>query len=172
MDMLDAAGPPEAGADGTAEARHEWARRHDWCFLCFRSADGGRHASVEWHLQTHEIERRSHARKEQVFLRVNLFRACNTCHAGPLATMPHDQQLALAYFSDPERAKSVRLMLDEWLPIRAGKSGKDRVEVADVTKHLSAIIWNRSPSHIHDNGWKQYVTIRDRFLVIRKERGE
>jgi hypothetical protein len=158
----------DKGTDGTPEARHEWARAHNHCFVCFRSADeAGSLAHREWwHLQSHEIERRSHAKKDMVFLRVNLFRACSVCHAGPLATMPHAKQLALAYFSDPERAPSVRAMLKAWLPIRCGRTGPDRVTVMDVVQELGDI--TRAQSGI--NGWRKYVVVRDRYMNLVTER--
>ena len=152
-----------------------FAQEFGHCFVCFWA--GGPHAPGRWGLQTHEIERRSHAHKLREFDRVNLLRACNWCHAGPLATMPHAQQLAYAWLSDPERAASIEDMVSEWLGIRAGqvRPAPDRVTAYEVRAHLSLIL--ESPP-IPIIGWALYhrlaqqCRIRDAQDCEEKTRGQ
>ena len=69
--------------------------------------------SPHWpELQVHEIERRSQAPRTWA-QRCNFLLLCQSCHAGPFATMPHAKQLALKYLRDP-----LHYDLQEWLRIK------------------------------------------------------
>ena len=151
--------PEELPLDGTLESRYAWARGRDWCFACWVNASEQGQQDWWW-LECHEIERRSHARKELVFLRVNLLKLCNRCHADKFATMPHARQLAYGYFNDPERAIGVEEMVAEWLPIRAGRSGPERVTAAEVEAELAKIS-NLSSGIV---GGTKYTTVREKYL--------
>ena len=87
--------------------RKEWATSFDMCWMCGATSYAG------LPLETHEIERRSHAPKMRWAHRCNYFRACHRCHDGPLATMAHAMQLAYKTLADPKNYD-----LESWLKIR------------------------------------------------------
>ena len=86
--------------------RNLWASEFEFCWVC-----GGKDYQG-WPLETHEIERRSHAPKTCMH-ECNYFRACKKCHMDDLAAMPHAQQLAYKKEYDPERFD-----LEQWLRLR------------------------------------------------------
>ena len=85
--------------------REAWAQsQRQRCMVC--------HGEPNWiPLQVHEIERRSHA-PGRWWHRCNALLVCNACHAGPLATMAHAQQLAIKAAEDAEHYS-----LKAWLSI-------------------------------------------------------
>lgn len=87
----------------------EWASLHNWCFLCGSTTKG---------LQVHHIERRPHCCRAHRDWTENLFKACYECHAGPLATMRHKQQLAYKWLNDPSGWESIDDFVRAWLRVR------------------------------------------------------
>lgn len=103
-----------------AEARLEWARSvGPDCMLC------GNQPATE----THEIERRSHAPRGWAKA-CNYLRVCQKCHSGPLATMPHDMQLAYKLWRDPNHFD-----LNEW-----NLMANRRVELGAIVQKL-LVLW-------------------------------
>lgn len=75
--------------------RTEWAKSRRKCWVCGAKSHAG------FPLETHEIERRSHAPNHHWAHTCNYFRACKKCHMDDLAAMPHAEQLAYKKLYDP-----------------------------------------------------------------------
>lgn len=101
------------------------------CMFC--GGDGG------WiGLQVHHIQRRSGAQKSpRIHAGFNLLLLCESCHAGPFATMPHAKQLRLKMEVDFEHYN-----LREWLRIadpelRApNRITQEEVDAVDLGSYL------------------------------------
>ena len=113
-----------------------FARDFGYCFLCFGATE-----HFDW-LEIQHISRRGQSDKELVHSRSNLLRAHRSCHAGPLATMPHAEQLAYKFFCDSREWYTVEDMLKEWLPIGGPctREAPNRVTVGDVMATLGKLI--------------------------------
>lgn len=90
-----------------------WADdRLDWRLTrfpaCMRCGGG----AAYFPLSVHEIERRGHAPRRWAN-RANYLLVCVFCHEGAFAAMPHAEQLAWKFHSDPECYD-----LDVWLRIK------------------------------------------------------
>lgn len=85
----------QAYLDQVQWQRIEWAQSKPQ--ICMACGDKG-----DWRgLNIHEIQRRSHAQRDWHHP-CNLLLICVPCHEGPLATMPHVEQLAIKWQSDRE----------------------------------------------------------------------
>ena len=90
-------------------ARIEWRLSvADKCMLCEWSEQ---RCGFRW-LETHEIERRSHAAGRWAHP-CNYLLLCNFCHAETIPTMIHAEQLAVKWVNDPDNFD-----LDAWLRLR------------------------------------------------------
>lgn len=91
-------------------------------------------------LQIHEIERRGQTGKS--FHPCNYLLPCAPCHEGPLATMPHAQQLAYKQLRDLDNYN-----LTEWLRLRDPELlAPNRVTQQEVDLWLDSIKWTGSNS--------------------------
>lgn len=101
------------------------------CFVCCGKGD--------WRgLQVHHIQRKSggmpKARRDRP---ENLFLCCAPCHEGPLATMPHAQQLALKWVHDKCNHPHLPSFVLAWLLIYdPGLVAPERVTPAEVEAFL------------------------------------
>ena len=103
------------------EERREWAIRHDRCWVCGAKNYRG------FPLETHEIERRSHAAGRWAHP-CNYLLVCNACHAETIPTMSHAMQLAIKWMNDP-----TNFDLDVWLRLRDPElTAPERVTMEDV----------------------------------------
>jgi len=105
-------------------ARIEWRLSvSDACMLCQWSEE---RCGFRW-LETHEIERRSHAAGRWAHP-CNYLLVCNACHAETIPTMSHAMQLAVKWVNDPDNFD-----LDAWLRLRDPElRAPDRVTMEDV----------------------------------------
>ena len=106
------------------EDRLAWAAEQEsLCMWC--GADSWRG------LEIHEIERKSHA-AGRWGQRCNYLLLCGACHAGPVASAPHAQQLACKLLCDPEHFD-----LGAWLRIADVElRAPERVTLRDVVRYL------------------------------------
>ena len=110
-------------------ARIEWRLSVlDECMLCgWRNTHGG----FVW-LETHEIDRRSHAPGRWAHP-CNYLLVCNNCHAETIPTMSHAEQLAVKWTNDP-----TEFNLETWLRLRdPDLRAPTRVTMEDVEECLS-----------------------------------
>ena len=107
------------------EDRLDWAQSQEpLCMWC-----GG---EPGWHgLEIHEIERKSHA-AGRWGRRCNYLLLCQPCHAGPVASAPHEKQLACKLLCDPDWFN-----LEDWLRIADPElRAPERVSLRDVVRYL------------------------------------
>lgn len=79
-------------------------------------------------LNIHEVQRRSHAAKSW-WHPCNALLLCVPCHEGPFATMPHVEQLAVKFRSDPEDYD-----LEVWLELFDPAYDRDPTGPAYITQ--------------------------------------
>ena len=105
-------------------ARIEWRLSvNEECMLCKWAEKCG---GFRW-LETHEIERRSHAAGRWAHP-CNYLLVCNACHAEMIPTMSHAMQLAIKWMNDP-----TNFDLDVWLRLRDPElTAPERVTMEDV----------------------------------------
>ena len=105
-------------------ARIEWRLSvAEECMLCEWSEQ---RCGFRW-LETHEIERRSHAAGRWAHP-CNYLLLCNFCHAETIPAMSHAEQLAVKWVNDPDNFD-----LDTWLRLRDPElRAPTRVTMEDV----------------------------------------
>lgn len=117
--------------------RKAWAESKIKCWICGVSTYAG------FPLETHEMERKSHAPNHSWAAKENYFCACKRCHMDDLAAMPHAKQLAYKYIRDVENYD-----LEAWLRVKdPSLRAPNRVtedEVMDAVKEIvlkQEIVW-------------------------------
>ena len=118
-----------------APAKLEWRlTRFPACMLC--GSEGG-----HFPLAVHEIERRGHAPTRWANP-ANYILCCTSCHEGPLATMPHAEQLAWKSLKDSDNYD-----LQAWLRIKdPGLRAPNRVTQDEVDSFLERLRPKRTAS--------------------------
>ena len=119
----------EYPGESRLKERQEWAdaayRRQPLCMCCGKK--------FPWPgPQVHEMERKSQAVRRWAHA-CNYLLVCEPCHAGPLATMPHVEQLARKYLMDRERFD-----LETWLTLRVGQQPR-AITMGDVMQAVGEL---------------------------------
>ena len=108
------------------QERNAWSEQFEHCMNCQR------HYSKLWlPLQTHEIERRSHAANNWA-QEVNYLRLCQECH-DTVGRWPHAKQLALKWLRDPTH-ETLEAMLAAWRDV--GGRCRTYVTAEEVQRYL------------------------------------
>ena len=116
----------------TIELWREAMAWHGRCFYC-----NGREFLSDL-FQTHHIERRPHCHPPHRDWGENLFLGHRSCHEGPLATLPHAEQLAKKWKHDHCGWRTLEEFLARWLRVGDGETIKapSRVTVEEIESHL------------------------------------
>ena len=110
--------------------RGNWSMGFNHCWIC---GNEGRGVMA---LQTHEMERRSHAPNHRWADTCNYFRTCSRCHMDDLAAMPHAKQLAYKYIHDKDTFD-----LGKWLRLRDPElNAPQRVTDQEVMSHVNELL--------------------------------
>lgn len=107
--------------------KQEISERQPWCMWC---------GEGRFHLEIHEIERRSHAKHP--FHRCNYLLLCQDCHANHFAAMKHDQQLAVKAIRDWPHYD-----LQAWLRLRDPElAAPERVTEREVLAWVLKLVYD------------------------------
>ena len=122
----------KAYAADSAQEKLEWRlTQFPACMLCGATAGA-------FPLAVHEIERRGHSPTRWANV-ANYLTCCVNCHEGPLATMPHAEQLAWKMLRDPDCYD-----LEAWLRIKDPEMrAPHRVTQAEVDNFIRKLRLNQ-----------------------------